>query len=159
MEKTIIILDGAAEGKTRFTQIAKDNNYWVWNFNFRNLLSMVAHKIGWDGERNNNYYSFVEELIALGEKYFNSEEWYIYSMIDKFLLHEKATVAIIHNCASELAAKLQAEYNCYSVLIAADNHTNEEYCKTLNYENESYEDEVIATLTIMTKDLKTKGQE
>jgi hypothetical protein len=159
MEKTIIILDGKAEGKTRFIEIAKNNQYWVWNFNFRNLLSMIAHKIGWNGERDNNYYAFIADFISLSNQYYNSEYWYIDTMIDKFLADDKANVAIIHNCNEELFIKLQDEFNCYSIIITENDDIDENYCKTLNLHDENYELQVLNILKTITKDFSKQNEE
>jgi len=161
MEKTIIVLSGNNEGKTTFIDVVKANDYWVWNFNFRNLLSMLSHKLGWDGERDNNYCQFVSDLTTLANNHFNSEEWYIRSMIEKFFESEKVDVAIVHNCDNTLSQALQDQYNCYSVHIVDNEEdviNNTEYCKVLNCNGSDYEQNIVLALATMTKDFSEKGE-
>lgn len=153
MEKVIIILNGIGEGKTKFVDTIKSNGYWVWNLNHKNVLSMLAHKLGWDGERNTAYYAFIEEMRELANNYFDSEYWYTQTMIDKFRENEKANVLIVHNCSEDIATDLQEnENNCFSILITDEEcECDEQYCKTLNYKDEHYVDNVLNTLNILTK--------
>lgn len=151
MEKVIIVLNGINEGKTKFVETIKEHGYWVWNLNHRNVLSMLAHKIGWNGERNQEYYTFIEEFRTLSNRYFESEEWYTNSMIDKFEQSDKANVLIIHNCSPSVADGLQAiNENCYSILITDSDSECDEYCKTLNYKDEHYVDNVLDTIRVLT---------
>lgn len=158
MEKAILILNGNSEGKTLFIETAKENGYWVWNLNHRNVLSMLAHKLGWNGERTKEYYSFIEEFEQIANKYFDSQSWYIGTMIEKFQHDEKVNVLIIHNCNQDLATILQEENsNCYTVIITSeDNEENCDYCKVLNCKSENYVDDILSTLNILTKDFVKK---
>lgn len=155
MEKAIVILNGVSEGKTKFVETAKENNYWIWNLNHRNVLSMLAHKLGWTGERTKEYYLFIDEFRDLANKYFDSENWYIGNMIEKFHNSEKPNVLIIHNCDAELAKKLQEDYsNCFSISIIENEKTEEECesCKYLNYKSDTFVDDIVSTLNILTKE-------
>jgi hypothetical protein len=159
MEKVILILNGVSEGKTQFVEVAKTNGYWVWNLNHRNVLSMLAHKLGWNGERTKEYYSFIDEFKELANKYFDSENWYVSMMIDKFQNDEKVNVLVIHNCDEELAKALQEEEsNCFSISIVDNDVENMDCacCKTLNCKSENYVDEILSTLNILTKDFVKK---
>lgn len=153
MEKVIIILNGNGEGKTKFIETIKNNGYWVWNLNHKNVLSMLAHKIGWDGNRDVNYYAFINEFSELSNRYFDSENWYINMMIDKFKNNDKANVLIIHNCSDNISKSLQEnENNCYNIHITdIDVESDCDYCATLNYKHEHYDDNVLKTLKILTK--------
>lgn len=159
MNKNIVILDGLAWGKTEFIETVMKNKFWVWNTNFHNLLSFIAHKLSWAGSRNKEYYNFLNELEVLSNKYFNSEENYIHSMIDKFLVHDKAQILFLHNIKSEFAKKLQEAYpNCYSVFISNDDNVNDSYTTTLNCQKENYKQLVLNTVESFQKDL-TESEE
>jgi hypothetical protein len=161
MDKAIIILNGVAEGKNKFVNVAKMNNYWVWNLNHRNVLSLFAHKLGWNGERTQEYYEFIDEFAELVNKYFDFENWYIDMMINQFLNDEKSNLLIIHNCSEYLECKLQEEYsNCFSVGIFDGDLTEKTcvQCKTLNYRSDSYVDDILSTLDILTKDFNIQEE-
>lgn len=100
--KNIIILDGNSRGKTLFAETAKERGYWTWQVNHKNVLAVVAHKMFWDGNRNSSYYDFVEEIEELANRYFNFEEKYLASMIEKFERNEKTQLLIVHSCSKKL---------------------------------------------------------
>jgi hypothetical protein len=155
MEKSIVILNGVAEGKTQFVETAKANGYWVWNLNHRNVLSMLAHKLGWSGDRTKEYYLFIDEFRELANKYFDSENWYVNNMIEKFESNDKVNILIIHNCDEQIAKRLQDEQaNCFTVMISNSETEEgcENSCKTLNCKDEKYVENIISTLNILTKD-------
>lgn len=156
-EKAIVILNGRNEGKTQFVEIAKKNDYWVWNLNYNNVIAMVAHKVGWDGERNENYSNFVKEFSKLSKKYFNAEFNYIEGMAQKFSKNPKANLLIIHGSTPEISKHLQENYNSYTINIAANEDAvdnNTKYCKVLNFSDNKFEQEVKNTLNVLTKELK-----
>ena len=63
-------------------------------------------------------------------------------------------VFIIHNCKKELSKKLQDKYeNCFNILISDDDETNENYCKVLNCEDEKFEENILSTMRILTKEI------
>jgi hypothetical protein len=153
MEKAIVVLNGKNEGKTMFVEVAKKSGNWVWNLNYKNVISMLAHKVGWSGERNKEYYNFVEEFRALSNKYFNSEDWYIETMVNKFNKSEKANLLIIHSCEPEISKKLQETYNCYTINITTSEgsvENNKSYCKVLNCNDENFEKNIVDTIKIIT---------
>jgi hypothetical protein len=157
MNKAIIILNGVSEGKTKFVETAKANGYWVWNLNHLNVLSMITYELGWNGIRTKEYFSFIDDLKILADKYFDFENWYISFMIDKFQNSDKAKLLIIHNCTRDLAYKLQEEsYNCFTIDIVNDDIVEEncDYCKILNCKSDDYVDNVLLTLNILTKDFQ-----
>jgi hypothetical protein len=151
VEKAILVLDGISEGKTAFIDIAKEAGYWIWNINHRNVLSMLAGKIGWDGNRNNNFYDFVKDFDALANKYFNYEEWYTLDMINKFIDSENTNILIIHNCNCEISSRIQEEFeNCYTVCIDKEEKENSDYCKRFNFSSDNFKESVLSSLEIIT---------
>jgi hypothetical protein len=156
LEKTILVLDGVAEGKTSFIKLAKEAKYWVWNINHKNVLSVISRKIGWDGTRNKKYYDFLEEFNSLANAYLDFENWYAEDMIKKFLNDEKAQILIIHNCNKDISNKLQLECDeyknvfSYNLLISDNDEKNEEYCKTLNFRSDNFKEDILSTLKIIT---------
>lgn len=158
MEKAIVILNGKNEGKTVFVEHAKSNGYWVWNINYRNVLTMLAHKVGWDGKRDKSYYDFIDGLAALSNKNFDSENKYVFDMIEKFLSSDKANLLVVHGCSIDIVkAILEKNTNAYTINIATSDEkvdANNRYCKALNCNSESYKDDILNTLNIITKELK-----
>lgn len=160
MTKTILLLDGISTGKNIFIDTIKSNGYWCWNINGMNLLGMISHKLGYFGERNQAYYDFINDLKELADKYFNFETNYTASMINKFMQNEKATVLIIHNCNSELAIELKDFYsNVYDILIVDNDIIDDSYCKTLNYKDDNYIDNVLFVIDTLTKSFTNEQEE
>jgi hypothetical protein len=151
MEKKIVLfLDGVPAGKTQFIETVKNEKYWVWNLNFRNLLSMIAHKLFWNGNRDEKYYLFIDEMEDLSNKYFNSENIYLNFMIDKFLQNEKPQILIIHNGKTETYKETVQKYGgTFNVLIRdRDAGTNvEEYNKIFNYKDLNYTNQILEFVT------------
>lgn len=151
MEKAILVLDGISEGKTAFIDIAKEAGYWIWNINHRNVLSMLAGKVGWDGNRNNKFYDFIKDFDSLANEYFDYEEWYTLEMINKFLSDERTNILIIHNCNCETSGKIQEEFeNCYTICVDKEEKENQDYCKRLVFSSENFKDSVLDSLNIIT---------
>jgi hypothetical protein len=159
MEKVIIILNGVSGGKTKFIETAKSNNYWVWNLNDRNVLSMLSYKVGWDGNRSKKYYEFIERFETLADEYFNFEDWYLHNMISKFSKDEKANLLIIHNCKEDMAEKLQAEYsNCFRLntldKIDLPLPGDEKYFAIFDCREEDYPEKVLLVLKELSEEIK-----
>lgn len=158
MEKAVIILNGKNEGKTNFVNHAKSKGYWTWNVNHKNVLSMLCHKLGWDGKRDKNYSAFVDELNNLSNKYFDSEKKYIVSMIEKFSSAEKPNLLIVHSCPQDLTKYILENYNNAYTINITDNSSavenNEKYCKVLDCTTSSYKEEVEKVLNTLTKEFK-----
>jgi hypothetical protein len=151
LEKAILVLDGISDGKTAFTGIVKEAGFWTWNINHKNVLSIWAEKLGWNGSRNNDFYNFIEEVNSIANKHFDFEQWYTFNMIDKFLTNDKANVLIVHNCESGLYKEIQEKYeNCYNILIDGKDSENPKYCKTLNFNDSNFKENVIASINIIT---------
>lgn len=155
MEKVILIIDGVAEGKTKFISFIKENNYWTWNISANNVLGLVSHKLMWDGMRDKNYYEFLELFKSLVNKYFDFERNYIYSMIEKFIDHDRAQVLILHNINQEMNEELTGDAThadkTFTVLITDNDVIDDTYCKTLNYRNETYVEDVLHMMDTLTK--------
>jgi hypothetical protein len=145
--KQILVLDGISAGKTAFVEIVKTNGYWCWNLNSRNVLSMISHKIGWNGVRNKEYYDFLAKFEELANEYFDFENWYIHDMIQKFQQDKKVQVLIIHNCKEELRKVLSEEYINSQTILITDTHVSDDtYDFTLNYKDENYNNNILALL-------------
>ena len=156
MKKLVLILDGISIGKTIFTQTLMKSNYWVWNTNHKNYLSMITHKVGWNGERDQNYYEFMEKFDNLVNQYFDSQKQYVAEMIEKLLVSNKAEeegklknilmlghVEIFHNLNSDVKEFIEKEYSAKSILISDTNNSDSNYNFTLNYKNEDYENQIL----------------
>ena len=156
MKKVVLILDGVNNGKTQFTQILMDNNYWLWSTNHRNYLSVLAHKVGWNGERNKNYYDFMEEYDALVNKYFDSQRQYVCEMIEKLLVSDRADkenetrenkllahIEIFYNLHDDVVQFIKKEYGAKNILISESNEKSLNHDFSLNCKDENYEKNVL----------------
>jgi D-alanyl-D-alanine carboxypeptidase len=159
MGKLIIILNGVSGGKTKFIETAKANDYWVWNLNDRNVLSMLSYKVGWDGNRTKQYYEFIEEFEQLVDKYFNFEDWYLHNMISKFTKDDKANLLIIHNCKENMMSILKKEFaNCFAIgvwdQIEPPSSADEEYFAIFDSHDENYSEKVLLVLKELSEEVK-----
>lgn len=157
MNKTIIIVDGYSEGKNKFQEIIKGvGNYWCWNINASNFLSMLTHRIVKELEHDKKYYDFLAEFKDLTDRYFDFERVYTLEKIEKFLSedNDKAQVLLIHGCTPKLALELQDTYeNAFDLFIGNKEGCweEEQYCKCLNYNDPSFQDNILSVMRILTK--------
>jgi len=157
MEKTVIILDGVSIGKTKFCDTAKANEYWIWNINHRNVLSMLAHKIGWDGNRNRKFHDFISEFVEMANRFWNFEEYYCGNMLEKFERNERATLLVVHSCSKPLRLKMQEKVNnCFGIMIAEEGEKESTYDITLNCNAENFEEEILETLDVLSKNERSE---
>lgn len=155
MEKVIIILDGVSAGKTLFIETIKSKGWWTWNINSNNVLTMLAHKVGWNGVRDKNYYDFMNDLRSISNKYFDFERKNLLSMITKFFESDKVQVLVLHRVDTELSRELIETYTeCYTILINDNDVVDDTYCKTLNSQSENYVNEVLSVMNTLTKSFK-----
>jgi len=115
--KPVIFLYGYNRGKSDFDAVVK-TKFWNWNVNVFNLLSITAKELGWDGEKDDQYFQFIDDLFTLAEKNFDVEYSYYKRMIEKLLAHDKANLMIIHSATVEKLDYFKAEFGGYSVYVA-----------------------------------------
>jgi hypothetical protein len=156
MQKAIIILDGISDGKTKFQEIAKQNNIWTWQINASNVLSVASRSMGWSGVKDDRYYEFLNKLMALVNEYWDFKIEYFNTMIQKFKIHDKAQLLIIHGAGeAESALKENEEQEFYFVNIVRDEKSaSEAYDMTLIF-NDTFEDQAIKLLDVL---LGSKGE-
>ena len=160
VEKVIILLDGKSEGKNIFIDTIKNNGYWTWNINPFNPLHASAYNYEFDGERNGRYYEFIERLKELVDEYFDQEVKYVNRMIENFIANEKTNVLIIHNCRQDVAVLLKEWHqNCFDILLTNKEVENSSYCKTLDYSDPNYVENVLSVMSILTKPFEQKSEE
>jgi hypothetical protein len=160
MDKVILILDGISTGKNIFINTIKANGYWTWNINCYNVPGMCAHKLGYKGERNADYYEFVNIVKDLADKYFDFERSYTFDMINKFMDNDKAKVLIFHNINSDLVYEVKEKYsNTFSLLIVDNDEIDESYEKTLNYTKGNYTDQILSVMQSLTKSFSKSNEE
>jgi hypothetical protein len=125
MRKIVIALNGDPKGKAEFIHTLKNKGFWCWNINHRNVLSMAANRMGWFGDRDIKYYTFVDEVNKLANEYFDFEKWYINHMVERFNVSRKAEVMIIHNCNRDNHEYLLSNLdNYYTVFIKSETCTD-----------------------------------
>lgn len=158
--KVVLILDGYSEGKNIFIDTIKTNGMWTWNFNQYNVLGSVSYSLGFEGERNKDYYDFINELKVIADKYFDFGRKKTLSKIEEFMSNDKAEVLIIHNCDAQLAIELQEYYeNCFDILLADKDVEDSSYCKTLNYRDDGFVDNVLSVMNTLTRSFKVEKEE
>ena len=160
MDKVILLLDGQSGGKTAFIQTIKENNYWTWNVNAYNVIGVIARKLGSDGERNKDYYDFINQVKDLADQYFDFERKNTLSMIEKFMQHDRAMVLILHNVSQDIGIELKDFYqNCFDILVTDTDVEGSSYCKTLNYNDPDFVDNVLHVMNVLTKSFESKKGE
>lgn len=127
-EKRIIIIDGDKDGKNVFIKEAKEDNYWTWNINHRNNLGRAASLMGWRGERDTEYYDFVDKLEAMAEEHYGFKSLYTLEKIEAFIMSDKTDLLLIHRFDmvnnKVLHDVLKAKFNATTVKI--NNASDEE---------------------------------
>jgi hypothetical protein len=157
MKKIILVLDGANNGKTVFTNTVKEAGFWTWNVNRFNVLNFLAYKIGWEGTRSNQYYDFLEKFEVLANESFDFENWYMHTRIDGFMKNEKPEILIIHKCSDAMRKKLQEEFsNLYSINIVDKDkewipEDSEGYGTTLNCKSVDYTKSIVDFMNFLTE--------
>jgi hypothetical protein len=156
MNKLLLVLDGKAEGKNIFLDTIKTAGWWTWNINFLDFLSSIARRLFWDGEKSMEHHNFISELRKLSNGFFDSENLYLDSTINRFENNQNVQILIVHNTSQEIAKELQEKYiNCFSVFITDVDKENESYTQTLNYRNPDYTTRILDMINIMTKDFSS----
>jgi len=159
-EKTIIILSGIPDGKTKFVEIIKKHGFWTWNINPHNVVGTTAKTLGWDmQERDETYYDFISEIERIANKYWNFKDNYISSTIQRFKDNPKPDVLIVHGCDVNAMREI-IEKNlgtAFSIRILpsggqSQNHSTKFYDKKL-YFDDCFEESVLETIEILTKGL------
>jgi hypothetical protein len=160
--KAIIILSGLNDGKTLFSLIAKNENkefydrdgWWTWAINATNVLGAATRTLGSPGIRDDKYYEFIGKLKALSNEYWNFEPNYTKEMADKFKSGDKAEILIVHGCDDEIANMLKEDYGAFTIYITSkksNKNFSELYDKVLVWDNDTFTQDVIDTLDILTK--------
>jgi hypothetical protein len=144
LDKIILVLDGVSSGKTLFIDTIKQDGFWVWNVNPFNVLSMLSHKMGWDGQRTKEYYEYVNKLKDLVDQYLGFEKWNTEMMVAKFFRDDKAEVFIAHNFKDETKQFLKEKYeNYHSILVTDSDLKDDTYDVTYNYKADDYTDKLL----------------
>lgn len=116
--KLVLIISGETELKNKFEEIVKANGYWVWNVSHMNSLSLIARKVGWNGERNKHYRNFINEFESLTERYFSYPKNYVRKILARYYDDEKANLMVIHGCDPEYAKELRLQDNIWALHLA-----------------------------------------
>jgi hypothetical protein len=171
MKKAIVILTGQAEAKNKFDLLVK-NQSWVWAINAKNELSRASkNHLFWDGERTEEFHKFLGIFLELVNEYFNFEEKYIRSMVEKFLADEDEYklltprdggeqkkfdkfLLVIHGVNKELVQTLEEEYGAFQLHVTTrELNTNiENHDFTLYADDEDFQEKVENTINILTND-------
>jgi hypothetical protein len=142
MEKKIFIISGESGGKTRFSHVLKQTlNIWTWEINPYNLLAKQMGELGWDGKRDDHYYTAMTELVAFANKHFNFKHNYVVNLVEKFLADERPTVLVIHACdkEDELIQALKEKYGAKTLHIFSKVAPSMDGFDFLVEENESFD--------------------
>lgn len=158
MNKALIILTGSPSSKNKFDEIVT-KSCWRWAGNCRNKIPETATDYGWDGEKNENFYSYQREQIDLVNRYFKHEERYYGELIERFeqdsdevkVLKTKdgekvftKFLLILHGVSPELTEKLKEQHGAYQIHVT--NHelkTNVDIHDLVYFEDdETFEDDI-----------------
>ena len=149
-KKAILVLDGVARGKTRFLNFAKDSGIWVWSISSINVLTAIAHKLYWDSNKTREFYDFLTEFSEMANRYFNFEEKYIATMLEKFFRNNRVDLLVIHNCSERVRDILYKAHKeiCFGIRIVDSDLINDsgEYHYILNCDTDFYDDDIKITL-------------
>lgn len=155
MEKTIIILSGVSEGKTRFAELTMNSGYWTWQINTRNSASKAAEILGCDvQDRNELYHKSLNRLISFANEEWNFEENYILRRIDKFKDDDRVVVLIIHGLNNkDFIAELQEEEAANTIHIVDKEPSDgilASYDYVLNCQDSGFEEMVARMMRVFT---------
>jgi hypothetical protein len=163
MNKAIIVLDGISEGKTLFTELAKQHRekypegIWVWSINASNVLSVASRSMGWDGIKNDKYYEYLTKLMNLVNEYWDFKPNYFNQMIQKFNLHPKAQLLIIHGAGEDVEKSFkenEEEQEIYFVnLIRNKEQESDRYDINIIF-GENFEAEVVKLFDVLVGESK-----
>jgi hypothetical protein len=155
MDKTIIILSGVNEGKDKFNEVVRLNNYWCWNVNKFNPAGKSAAIMGCDVEnRDEQYYKDLKEFIDLSNRLWNFQPVYYSRMIRKFYDHDKATVLLIHSLNDlDFIEELKEDEGVNTIHIVDREPSDEmmaSYDYVLNYQSDNFVEKVTNMLKVFT---------
>lgn len=135
MNKAIIVLTGSTTGREKFNEIAK-RTCWLWQVNPKNYLANTARGLYWNGDRDNNFYKFISNLLDLSNSAFDFEENYIAEKIEKFRqdadeykrnndnVEFLKFLLVIDGISNQLTKKLEEEEGAFQLHIAQSPVTN-----------------------------------
>jgi hypothetical protein len=96
----------------------------------------------------------------LADQYFDFERKNTLSMIEKFMQHDRAMVLILHNVSQDIGIELKDFYqNCFDILVTDTDVEDSSYCKTLNYNDPDFVDNVLHVMNVLTKSFESKKGE
>lgn len=163
MKKSVILLSGTPEEKSRFIDIAMGIS-WVWNVSFKNQLTSLSKSFT-DSERDEKYHKFISEFRELTNKYWKAEEKYLKENIEKFNRDsdvEKISpdgrrfdtfILIMHGVSPNLVEMLKDEYGVFTVRVSKKSlNSNEHFSDLVLYGDEpDFEDKVKNLICVLTK--------
>lgn len=166
MQKTIILLSGTPEGKTKFAEIAQQIS-WVWQINPKNHIRDNAKLFYWDGTKTEETWKYVVEQLEILNKYFDFERKFLKDKIQRFLgdTDEYKTskelkvfdkfILIAHGVSKGLVPFLQEEYGVFKIHISKKEYnSNEKFSNdvvVLYEDEENFSLEVNRIIEVLTK--------
>ena len=112
MIKKIIALNGYTEGKNEFVKCAiTRTDLFTRHRNPYDKLSKVADELGWDRNKNMNYWQFLEKQMKLANEYFDFLDRFLDGNIHSFLGHHHHNLLILHGLEKETVENLKKSYD------------------------------------------------
>jgi len=167
MKKTIILLSGTPDGKSKFAEIAREIS-WTWEINPKNQIRDNARSFYWKKNDKDDIYKYISEQLEILNRYFDFERNFLKDKIERFLSDEDEFkkspegkvfdkfILIAHGVSKNLVPFLQDEYGVFKIHISKKEYnSNEKFDNDITVLYEDEEDFTIQVNKII--EVLTKG--
>lgn len=112
MLKKIIALNGYTEGKNEFVKcVIARTDLFTRHRNPYDKLSKIADELGWDRNKNMNYWKFLEKQMYLANEHFDFLDRFLDGNIRSFLSHHHHNLLIFHGLEKDRVENLKQSYD------------------------------------------------
>jgi hypothetical protein len=154
MNKCIIAISGTTMGKTLFQEVVQDKlKYNIRGADCGEELQEIIERLGWDGQKDEKYYLFYNELFKISNFAFDFKKKYIERTIADFQNDVRYQILVVRG-SDELEKDLEEEFGIVNLFIAKnqlEQIQNElKYDKVILIDN-NFETNVKSTINILLK--------
>lgn len=137
MRKSIILLSGTPAGKSEFGKIAQEIS-WVWQVNPKDHVRDTSKLFYWNGVKTEKTWKYINEQLAILNKYFDYEKNFLKDKIERFLGDDAEYktskdnkvfdkfILIAHGVSKDLVPFLQEEYGVFKIHISKKEYNSNE---------------------------------